>query len=367
MKRFSFVGISIATLLFSGCGTTNLGPRALKRTHNSYNQEIVTSLNEQLLNNMVRMRYRDNPYFLEVNTITQKQEASGNLGVNFEKIILGGKDSFSGSIKPGISVACSEKPSIIYKPLEGKSFIEKLLTPIQFPIVSSMIQSGWRADRVLNLCVERINELDNAATASGPTPALRPRFEKFRRFTELLRLMQVNDLFYLGPVPGANFADLALRIKNSQQFEKEILEFKALAGLDPDLNDYVFKDNFLSQGKKKLTVRTRSLMGMLFFLSQGIDVTKADEAAGLVTVTKNPDGSRFDWDELSTCFLNVHSSESVLRPKNAFVASRYRNKWFYIADDDLESKTTFMLLTQVFTLQSSHYKSKEPLLVLSGN
>ena len=48
---------------------------------------------------------------------------------------------------------------------------------------------------------------------------------------------------------------------------------------------------------------------------------------------------------------------STSRPANAFVAVPYRGAWFYIADNDLESKSTFMLLTQLFNLQAGQIKT----------
>jgi hypothetical protein len=40
----------------------------------------------------------------------------------------------------------------------------------------------------------------------------------------------------------------------------------------------------------------------------------------------------------------------------------YRNQWFYLADNDLESKSTFMPLHQLFRLQAGAGKSAGPTL-----
>jgi hypothetical protein len=52
------------------------------------------------------------------------------------------------------------------------------------------------------------------------------------------------------------------------------------------------------------------------------------------------------------------------KPENAFVAVPYRGAWFYIADDDLNSKSTFMLLTQLFNLQSGQTEDVGPTLTI---
>jgi hypothetical protein len=105
-------------------------------------------------------------------------------------------------------------------------------------------------------------------------------------------------------------------------------------------------------------------MGMLYFLSNGVEVTKEEEKNGLVTVTKQANSGEANWDDVLKGFFRVYYSDGSKRPKNAFMAVWYRNKWFYIADNDLESKTTFMLLSQIFNLQSSRLKLNEPILTL---
>jgi hypothetical protein len=48
----------------------------------------------------------------------------------------------------------------------------------------------------------------------------------------------------------------------------------------------------------------------------------------------------------------------------AFVAIPYRGNWFYLADNDLDSKSTFMLLMQLFRLQAGSAKSIGPTLTI---
>jgi hypothetical protein len=72
MKYFLLI-IGLFLMVFTGCRTTNWDPQALRKTHYNYNQEAINTSNEQLLSNIVRVRYRDNPYFFRINTITHSQ------------------------------------------------------------------------------------------------------------------------------------------------------------------------------------------------------------------------------------------------------------------------------------------------------
>jgi hypothetical protein len=82
----------------------------------------------------------------------------------------------------------------------------------------------------------------------------------------------------------------------------------------------------------------------------------------LVTRTKAADGTPFDWNKVTGGLFRVKSANA--RPANAFVSVAYRGKWFYLADNDLESKSTFMLLTQLFNLQAGQIKTVAPALTI---
>lgn len=60
---------SLAVLSASGCATHPFGPRAVQPASLGYNEALVRSADRQLLLNIVRLRYRDNPLFLDVSSI----------------------------------------------------------------------------------------------------------------------------------------------------------------------------------------------------------------------------------------------------------------------------------------------------------
>jgi len=103
-------------------------------------------------------------------------------------------------------------------------------------------------------------------------------------------------------------------------------------------------------------------MGVFHFLSQGVEPPADHVERGLVTQTRYDDGSPFDWTEVTGDLLRVQSQGSP--PGDAFVRVRYRGRWFFIDDTDLESKTTFGLLTTLFKLQSGDVKNVGPTLTL---
>ena len=111
-----------------------------------------------------------------------------------------------------------------------------------------------------------------------------------------------------------------------------------------------------------MSISTRSLLGTLFYLSQAVEVPEKHVEEELVTVTKDRQGGDFDWALVTGNLLVVKSSKR--RPSGAAVSVKYRDYWFYIEDSDLNSKSTFSLLGQLFGLQAGGVKTAAPVLTL---
>ena len=110
-------------------------------------------------------------------------------------------------------------------------------------------------------------------------------------------------------------------------------------------------------------MRTRSLSSLLYYLSQNVNTPQAHQSARLVTVTKTEDGGDFDWrDTPAGSRFQVQTGPE--RPEGAYIATFYRGHWFWIEDHDLESKSTFMLLRQLFDLQAGQSTVQGPALTL---
>ena len=132
--------------------------------------------------------------------------------------------------------------------------------------------------------------------------------------------------------------------------------------LKPRLNNYVITLSPKQNEPNEIRVVTRSLLGILFYLSQAVEVPEQDTREGKVTRTLKTSGEIFDWKEVTGELLTIRSDSS--RPENATLMVFYRGTWFYIDDSDLKSKSTFALLSQIFSLQAKKIKGKIPVLTL---
>ncbi len=114
-----------------------------------------------------------------------------------------------------------------------------------------------------------------------------------------------------------------------------------------------------------VVVGTRSVFGALVYLSKGIEVPPEHIEAGLVRQPTDENGQPFDWPQLTQGLFRVHVQKK--KPKHAFVAVQYRDYWFYIADDDLSSKSSFGLLLEMFDVQIAPGVATAPIVTISAS
>jgi hypothetical protein len=349
----------ILTIITLMTGCHSFGPDGLRGSYSLYNAAIVDSQNEQFIQNIVRLHYRDPVFFLDVTSVTASLKMDLAAGLDQSNFDLSGGAQV---LQFNAGGAYSTAPTIAYVPLQGEGFVKSVLRPVSTEDMFALIGSGWSGRRLLGLCVERMNELENAPDASGPMPKLSPNhIDPFNRLLQLFDKVIREDLIV--PRIDPNTKETQLVIKSSPMHHDSIREIKQLLGLDQNLEVYHVNSDFLRHRPDTISIRSRSLMSIFFYLSHHVDAPKIHKSAGLVTVTRNQDGSEFDWGKTAGGSL-FHIRQSEKQPDLAFVAIPYRGQWFYLADNDLESKSTFMLLTQLFRLQAGAAKSAGPALTL---
>jgi len=350
------IGILLAAIVLCGC--TSMGPRSVRQSHGLYGQAISLSLNEQFLQNLVRLRYRESPYFLEVGSVTSSMTFESNLGMESALSTGGG----SGILGPAVGAGYSNSPTISYSPLQGEDFFRKMLVAVPLESLFVLMRSGWNAKRVFGICVEQINGLENAPSASGPTPARPPGdTSDFERLLELLDSVRHTEAIQSSI--DTNTQKLQVRFESTPSNASALAELRSLLGLASDKSEFAVTSNALERDSGTLVIRTRSIMSILFYMSQTVDVPKKHKDAGMVVTTLHPDGSTFAWEE-TPAGRKFRIQQSSRRPRSAYLAVPYRDHWFYIANNDLDSKASFMLMSQLFSLNAGAIKSVNPTLTI---
>lgn len=344
-------------------GCMSVGPASVRANRPAYNLAIQQSSDQELLLNLVRIHYRDTLYFTTVERIAATQEllesASASVGISQLENNFSVPPTSATIVRAATrpltlgpaTVAVNEKPTIFYAPIEGEKFVRQMMTPMNADLLLMLVQSGWSLDRVFLLGVSQMNGVKNAPTASGLTPSRAPDFELFQRAVRHLRVLQREGL--LDVVRGAGpQGGMEIVIAPAAADRPETTELRTWLHLSPERLRFKIVPGADAPGGEQIAITTRPVLSAINYLSQGIDFPADDIKAGRLRQTTTADGRPFDWQDMMRDLFHVVAAERAPATDEASTAIHYRGHWFYIADNDLETKSTFVLLTQLIALHS---------------
>jgi hypothetical protein len=349
--RHLLITVASATIFLSGCA--QFGPNALSAGRPLYNIAVQETESQQLLLNIVRQRYRDPVLFLDVTSISSgfsRQAKAGLLGST-------GSSDVGGTLGASIS----ESPFITYAPNMGETFVRQMMTPLDINTLALIVQAGWSIERTLLIVGESINQLRNNPNDTNPQSG----YLKFHEAAASLRDLQRDGKLSLGAESAKEGAEPRLSLViapdavDSEPYRKVCESIKvACDGRPLKLRQAIGA----SIDDETLVLATRSLFSSMFFLSQGVNVPDADAAAGFVSRSFIVAGGPFDKAGTGESLFQVHSSAE--EPEHAAVRVFYRGSWFYIADNDADSKVTFALISMMMMLQSGNAAKITPLITI---
>jgi hypothetical protein len=355
--------LPLICIMATSCGL-KVGPHNLRQDAVTYNEAVQKGIDRQLLLNIVRLRYHDNPSFLDIGVVSASYDFKRVFNNQFE---TGNTDFPSIGWKPTVGLEYSEKPTTTYNPLTGKGFVEQLLTPIRFDTFSHLNASGWRTDRLLRCCIQRMNNVRNAPTATGPTPLEVPEYEEFIELANIFQELDSRDALHIAKKHDKEGKPYyMLQIERSLADPLLMDHFWSHLELNPGTYEFYLTRHHGRQHRgDEITIQTRSPLGVFYFLSHGVNIPISDEMDGRVTLTTDEQGNVFDWNQVLGNLFQVYTHPMKLKkgcPPCQFVSICYRGTVFYIDDRDLSSKSTFSLITQLLALQSGC--PEQPLLTL---
>ncbi len=387
--RTTLLFICLAAAVVEACGA---GPRALRSSRSEYNEAVRVTAAEELLLNIVRLRYSDSPEFLGVGTITSQFSFSVGLGVT------AGTSGGDAEVLGTGNVGFTESPTITFTPRDDTEFVTHLLTPVSLKGIVHLVINGSQMDRVLRMSVRSLNGLDNFGSPDALTP------EQVSEFTRFVRVAQAFDRLWdqglievaerstptpiSSPIPaaavsgsdvvaaaeqgyrfrtrdgGASFVLVRDETTTVLRFDPDALGteeartiFQAL-DLRPGATEFeivlAIEGQFSGAetgGRTQLSVSTRSVLSAMAFLSYGVKVPERHLEAGVARQAMTEAGDPVDTKALFGDLFTVRSGTS--NPPEAAVRAEYRGHWFYIDDRDRSSKETFALLQDLFRLEVS--------------
>src|SRR5712692_1821978 len=179
----------VVSVLIAGCST--FGPSALQESRLRYNEVVKTTTEEQLLLNIVRLRYTDTPSSLAVSGIAAQFEITKNFQITPFFVASGAEVARSyAAVLPQLGIAGADRPTFSLTPLDDQEFTRKLFTPLPLDGIIYLAKTTWPIATVFRLYLENLNWVPNAQTASGPTPNQAPMVAEFLHGMDVLQLLQ---------------------------------------------------------------------------------------------------------------------------------------------------------------------------------
>jgi hypothetical protein len=387
-KRLICIWLAGVALFMSGCG---LGPSMMRANHLTYNDAVESTERQELLLNIVRLRYNEGPEFLTTSSIST--QFTIDLAATAGALVGHDQEERTNLLNIGGAVGYSEKPTITFTPHNEKEFTQQLISPIDLETIFLLINYGWGIDRVLRLTSEGINGLRNGSTREEPTGNYDLQLREFAQIAKDLRSLQQRGLIEIsfaekeanlsGPISAdkvnlsdilnANKDDYKLKyneITKSYKLKKTernlILRFSKTSFEYPESEEIVnrlrlapnvrafrmvnapgsqIKAAEIVQDSADLILSTRSVLGTMAYLSQGVSVPKEHLDIGVVTSNPISESSR---KVISDLFQVKVQKE---KPDDASLSVPYRGYWFYIEENDISSKRTLGVLNSLVRLK----------------
>jgi hypothetical protein len=379
----------------------------VRYTRLRYNEVVRDTNDQQLLINIVRLRYADSPVFIDLPNITSQFEAAsrGNY--------LGGTgNQFGGHTNLGFGeLTLRDTPTLSYHPREGREIAKSLLTPLSADLFI-VVNAGANLEQLLICAINDMNDVPNAPGATTLLPLVPEDNALFLRGIRLLASLRARDATELAfgtteetdissdpiaksSVSGRDLLNAArdgyvyrtrgdgqvtllkrekglyLRIRDPYVNSPEMEEVARIFRLVPGRRQYRIRSELTEEanerrpsplGSDTIYSNLRSVLQIMTFLSKGVCVPEEHVRTGIAPTIPGPDGRPYDWTQVTGGNFLVHAQKR--RPRSAEVAVPYRGYWFYIAPDDVKSRAVLAILEVVFALQESDGKSVGPLLTL---
>ncbi|MDX1333897.1 MAG: hypothetical protein R3252_12785, partial [Robiginitalea sp.] len=315
----------------------------------NYNQRIADQENEQLLLNIVRLRYLEMPRFLTVASVINTYTRTGSAGIDANAT------PFGNSAGTGINGSWSDRPTITYTPMSGQAFSQSLLTPLPPSVIFFLIQSGWSAHRLMRLTNSMINGIHNEVGTPDERRHGDPEFHELLDVLHELQYAGALGMHFEGDWPKVD-VDLVLPEKpRTAAINTAITRFKDLLDLDQQAHVFDIEYGVIAEEKNHIVVQTHSIMEMLSNISWYIEVPETHVAEGRTLETFIPEDPDL-----------IHIRVSDSRPSFAFLAIEYRGHWYYIDDRDVKSKNTFAVMQVLMSMANNASGAVGPLISI-GN
>jgi hypothetical protein len=367
------------------------GPAFTGNARLEYNEAVQRSGREELLLNIVRLRYLEGPEFMAVGSVASQLRF--DIGATVGGAFGDDQTLPTRLVTPGGSFGYSESPVTTFSPRQDQTFVRGLVEPVALETLLALTGYGWSLERALLVVVEEINGVRNVSSRESLATADVAAGERFAALARSLQALHERRWLTVDavdewqsvsaeiPAAGVSASDhisaaasgyrlayaaaqaayelqrparrYLLKLASEARGSAEARAMLAELGL-PDGGEYelVTAARPEDRGSGTIALRTRSVIGAMAYLSQGVAVPADDIAAsraeaGAVTVG-----------------VPLRIASASEEPGSAALAVRSGGRWFYIEAGDFDSRRTFGALESLVRLQVGAAAASGPVLTL---
>ncbi|MGI9518731.1 MAG: hypothetical protein ACR2NP_16860 [Pirellulaceae bacterium] len=396
IRLLAFGALGLCVLL-GGC----LGPWGIRKNRPQYNEAIKLTSEQELLLNLVRLRYDEVPFFLSLDSVASQMALTPEAG--FEGEADSGKVRYFG--KGNLSF--EDRPTVTYTPQDNADFVQSLLTPVDIENLALLARLGWDNERVFRLIIKQMNGVENAVLAGGPVPESVPVYAEFHEIARLLSELRDRNFTDVAVIEQPSVVATARGVEkpsgdqivraaesslsidatgNAVQVTQpdrqlmatlnpqtimtpEIQQFCEMLRLRPGLPEYRIVSSSSGhfdainslEGIDEIRVSTRAPLEIMFYLSKGVVVPGEHLECGLAASTANYDGTPYNWHDIVGDLICIQVCD---KKPEARLAVKYRDHWFYIDDRDQVSKRTLFMLIAIMDVSRVEGRGEKPVLTL---
>jgi hypothetical protein len=354
-----------------GC---SFGPNLLQHGHLGYNEAVKSSADEELLLNIVRLRYLDTIEFLAINSISAQTTLDVSLGARL------GTDRGSTTNLVIPELKFSDRPTFTFTPQRGKQFARRLTEPVDIKTFAYLAASDWPINLLLILLGSEINGIENSfSNEAAEYNAIANNLYELQDRGDLLvgfveRETVISDPIDASQIRGADLltaAQAGYHYRYTQQGEQVYMTQKVAQPVvwirSEESNGDTIKDALRMRKEdespydiiagsglyrnertyENVTLRTRSLLSAIVYLSQAVSPPHDHLENGIATK---------DWPahgESNAEIKKVFNVQATKKSPEASLKVKYRGYWFYIDETDLRSKAVFLVMAEFYRLAIS--------------
>ncbi|MEA3292036.1 MAG: hypothetical protein U9Q71_07030 [Pseudomonadota bacterium] len=343
--------VALAAMLLSAC--SSIGPGSIQRDRFDYSSAISDSWKQQMLLNIVKLRYGDPPVFMDVASIINQYEFSGQVqaGAVFNGGLFG-KDTTN----LGGNARYADRPTITYQPLTGQQFARSLLSPLEPGKLFALVQAGYPIEFVFTVGVRAINGVRNRSDMGLLKQTGDPAFARLLRALQAVQRSQAIGMRLKKTEAGIETVMFFPKDLMTPTIQQQVKLARDLLGLTPGVHEFTLEFGLLPQGDNEIAIQSRSMLEILIELAADVDVPEAHLADGRAAVVAD---QRED-DRL----LRIRSQSEP--PEDAFVAVPYANHWFWIDNKDLRSKRALTFMMILFSLAETGAPAQVPVVTVGA-